>query len=130
MQITGVKKPSEVAAHVVPQGFDARTIRNHVARIKARGSTVLQKPGRPVSVTARDENMRAKGSDGHVTAPYVSKGTMTSGVYLRECLMKRLIPFINKYHKNEQILRWQDMAKAHYGKQVLAYLTKREIEFF
>jgi hypothetical protein len=53
--------------------------------------------------------------DGHVSRPYVHIGTMTKETYLIECLQKRLIPFIKKYHKKERILFWPDLASCHYA---------------
>lgn len=43
---------------------------------------------------------------------YVAKGSMTSDIYLEECLEKRLLPFI-KSHKL-QTLFWPDLATVHY----------------
>ena len=37
---------------------------------------------------------------GNVSEAYIRAGTMRSDEYLRECLEKRLIPFIEKYNKD------------------------------
>lgn len=37
--------------------------------------------------------------------------------------------FINKFHKNDQILFWPDLASCHYVKKVTDYLTSKNIDF-
>ena len=48
---------------------------------------------------------------------------------LKECINKRLLPFIAKYHSNGNYLFWPDLAKAHYSNIVQQYLTEKNIPF-
>lgn len=66
---------------------------------------------------------------GNVSEPYVCVGTMNSQTYLKECIIKRLIPFILKYHRLEDVLFWPDLAKIHYAKIVTEYLESQNIQF-
>ena len=50
--------------------------------------------------------------------------------YLKECINKRLLPFIAKYHSNGNYLFWPDLAKAHYSNIVRATFDwKKNIPF-
>ena len=49
--------------------------------------------------------------------------------YLQECINKRLIPFINKYHYDGNYLFWPDLASSHYSKIVQELLNKKNIPF-
>jgi transposase len=60
---------------------------------------------------------------GHVSDPYVHEGCMNSHIYLKECVIARLIPFIQKHHKIENVVFWPDLATIHY-----ANIVKNEIE--
>ena len=48
---------------------------------------------------------------------YVHKSiqAVNEETYLKECINKRLLPFIAKYHSNGNYLFWPDLAKAHYS---------------
>jgi hypothetical protein len=50
-------------------------------------------------------------------------------VYRDECLDPFLIPFINKYHKDDIYVFWPDQASAHYAKEVQDYLNTKEVPF-
>ena len=50
--------------------------------------------------------------------------------YLKECINKRLLPFIAKYHSNGNYLFWPDLAKAHYSNIVQQYLTEKISHLF
>ncbi len=66
---------------------------------------------------------------GNASCPYVSMGTMTGEIYLKECLKKRLLPFIKKHHKVEDIVLWMDLAPAHYKAEVIEWLKANNIDF-
>lgn len=66
---------------------------------------------------------------GNVSDPFISTGTITGEVYLNECLKKRLMPFIQKYHETSDILFWMDMATSHYKGEVIEWLTAQGIDF-
>lgn len=66
---------------------------------------------------------------GNVSDAFICIGTINGEIYLKECLQKRLLPFIRKYHKNHQILLWMDMASSHYKREVTEWLASQNIEF-
>lgn len=66
---------------------------------------------------------------GNVSDPFVTTGTMNGEVYLKHCLKKHLLPFIEKYHQNHKILFWMDMATCHYKKEVTQWLSAQGIDF-
>jgi hypothetical protein len=37
---------------------------------------------------------------GNTSEPYISEGTMNAKINLEECLKKRLVPFLEEYHKS------------------------------
>jgi hypothetical protein len=41
---------------------------------------------------------------GNVSEPYIKIGTLKADEYRIECLEKRLLPFIGKYHSNKEVL--------------------------
>ena len=47
----------------------------------------------------------------------------------QECINKRLLPFIAKYHSNGNYLFWPDLTKAHYWNIVQQCLTEKNIPF-
>ena len=59
----------------------------------------------------------------------MSKGTLNGDIYLKECIKKRLIPFIEKHHNPEDVLLWMDMETCHYKKSVTDFLTEKGIPF-
>ena len=44
-------------------------------------------------------------------------------------LKKRLIPFIKKYHLDDQCVFWPDLASSHYAKTVSNFLLEKNIKF-
>ncbi|KAF2881252.1 hypothetical protein ILUMI_24919 [Ignelater luminosus] len=62
---------------------------------------------------------------GNVSKPYIFTGTMNWQTYLKECLSKRLIPFI----KNRDVLFWPDMATCHYAVQCTEFLKESNVDF-
>ena len=48
--------------------------------------------------------------------------------YLSECIQKRLIPFIEAYHKNDQVVFWPDLARTHYAKTVVDYIESKNVQ--
>jgi hypothetical protein len=49
-------------------------------------------------------------------------------VYLNECI-KRLVPFINQHHKEDNYVFWPDLASSHYAKSVTDWLKQNNIPF-
>lgn len=66
-----------------------------------------------------------------VSKPYFkpSKLAINQEVYLNECIKKRLIPFISKYHADSQYVFWPDKASSHYAKTVTDYLDANNIQY-
>lgn len=56
-----------------------------------------------------------------------SKQGVTQETYLNECIKKRLLPFITKYHSDGDCLFWPDLASAHYWNIVQEHLTEKNI---
>ena len=50
-------------------------------------------------------------------------------VYLKECIIKRLMPFIKRHHPEGNFVFWPDLASAHYAKSVTSYLISKNITF-
>lgn len=67
--------------------------------------------------------------DGNVSEPFIFYGTMDAETYLEECLKKRLLPFIHKHHRPEQVLFWPDMATSHYARSVVSWLRDQDFGF-
>src|SRR5258708_3918017 len=66
---------------------------------------------------------------GNVSRPYVSTNTQTAETYLKECLQKILLPFIEEHHDKKDVVLWMDMATCHYATQVTNWLRENEIDF-
>ena len=66
---------------------------------------------------------------GNVSKPYVKRGSMKADEYLRECLVKRLLPFLKSKHQLSDVLFWPDMASIHYEKNVINWLESKGIQF-
>lgn len=50
-------------------------------------------------------------------------------VYLRECIIKRLIPFIKHYHSDCNYVFWPDLATSHYASNVQDELRRQNVNF-
>ena len=64
---------------------------------------------------------QAMDENGNVSEPFVSEGTISAEVYLKECIQAQLIPFIGKYYDRSEVLFWSDMASAHYADKVISF---------
>jgi len=72
---------------------------------------------------------QAIGEDGHRSKPFISFGqTINAEIYLKHCIQERLIPFINQYHKKDEVLFWPDLATCHYHRDVQQFLQESGIE--
>lgn len=58
---------------------------------------------------------------------YIAKGMMNSEVYVKECLQKRLLPFIKSH--NNPTLFWPDLASCHYSKQTKEWYQQNHVNF-
>lgn len=50
-------------------------------------------------------------------------------IYREECLQRRLIPFINKLHSEDDPIFWPDLASAHYAETVCDFMIEKNISF-
>lgn len=66
-------------------------------------------------------------SCGMKTDTFVTKGTINADIYLKECLKKRVLPFIRKHRA--PIIFWPDLASAHYAKKVLDWYESEGVSF-
>lgn len=64
-------------------------------------------------------------SCGLKSSAFVTKRTMNSDLYIKECLGKRLLPFIKKL--NCRSLFWPDLAAIHYSRKVLDWCTENDV---
>lgn len=49
---------------------------------------------------------------------------ITKELYIEECLTKRLLPFIHKYHPDFDYIFWPDLASAHYANACVAWMDE------
>lgn len=64
-------------------------------------------------------------SCGQKSSAFVTSGTMKSDVYIKECLQKRLLPFLRKH--DQQPLFWPDLASCHYSNLVGEWYIKNNV---
>ena len=67
-----------------------------------------------------------------ISLPFFAKQqqqAINEKTYLKECIVKRLIPFIRAYHLNDKVLFWPDLASSHYSNMVTSYLDQNNIQF-
>lgn len=57
---------------------------------------------------------------------FVISGTMTSDVYIEECLNKRILPLIHAH--TSETLFWPDLAAVHYSKKVLKWCSENNVK--
>ena len=66
-----------------------------------------------------------------VSNAYVHRGkqAVDQKIYPKECINRRLLPFVDKYHSNGNILFWPDLARSHYSKIVQQRLNENNIPY-
>lgn len=47
-----------------------------------------------------------------------------SDIYINECLVPRLLPFINEHHQDKNYIFWPDLASAHYSKETVSWMNE------
>lgn len=50
-------------------------------------------------------------------------------VYLHDCIIDKLIPFIRQYHSDDNYVFWPDLASSHYANSVIAHLRQENVHF-
>lgn len=58
---------------------------------------------------------------------FTTTGTINREIYIKECLKKRLLPFLRKH--NVEHLFWPDLASAHYSNDSIAFMKANCIHF-
>ena len=58
-----------------------------------------------------------------------SKLAVNQDVYLNDCLIKRLKPFIAQHYKARKYVFWPDLASSHYAKSVTNWLKSEKIPY-
>jgi transposase len=66
-----------------------------------------------------------------ISQPYIvpSGQAINQDVYIEKCLKQRLLPFIQAYHKNDDIVFWPDLASSHYAARTTEFLQLNKIDF-
>ena len=59
---------------------------------------------------------------------FVIKGTISTKIYIRECLKKHLLPILRSYTDNP--LFWPNLALCHYNETTLNWLREHKVDFF
>ncbi|KAF2880901.1 hypothetical protein ILUMI_25277 [Ignelater luminosus] len=59
------------------------------------------------------------------SAPFICNRTLTSEIYLTECLQKRLLPFLRKH--SISILFWPDLVSCHYSTKTINWYNLNNI---
>lgn len=58
-----------------------------------------------------------------------SRGCIDGETYRRECVEKRLLPFIQEHHADGDYVFWPDLASAHYAHATLELLQEHNVPF-
>lgn len=60
---------------------------------------------------------------------FITKGTLNSEIYVKECLSKRLLPFMKQHGAQpiEKHLFWPDLASCHYSKVVQEWYSANNV---
>lgn len=66
-------------------------------------------------------------SCGKRSQSFVTTGSINTEIYIKECLQKRLLPFIRLH--NVSTYFWPDLASCHYGKQALEWYKNNNVVF-
>lgn len=72
---------------------------------------------------------QAINEEGNISEPYLSTGRMNQHIYMKECLKKRLILFLKKHHRIEDVLFWPDLATCHYAQSIQKFLKTLKVGF-
>jgi hypothetical protein len=70
-------------------------------------------------------------SSAGLSKPYLvpSGIAVNKEIYIRECLQRRLLPFIKSNHAEGTYIFWPDKASSHYAKDTQAFLKNENINF-
>ena len=59
--------------------------------------------------------MAISGKDASNVYAHRGKRAVDQKIYLKECINRRLLPLVDKYHSNGNFLFWPDLARPHYS---------------
>ena len=66
-------------------------------------------------------------SCGSKTDVFITSETMTSDVYIAECLKKRILPFIKEHRSSVKF--WPDLAACHYSKKTVKWYIDNNVDY-
>lgn len=58
---------------------------------------------------------------------FITTGTINSNIYIKECLQKRLLPFMRQHRGS--FFFWPDLASCHYSKATIEWYEANNIQF-
>ena len=61
------------------------------------------------------------------SSSYITKGFVNTEVYIKECLQKRLLPFLKKHEVCKFF--WPDLATCHYSKKAIEWYQINKVQF-
>lgn len=66
-----------------------------------------------------------------ISKPFFISGglAINKQTYQEKCLQQILIPFIEKYHLNDDYIFWPDKASSHYAKTTVEFLQSKNVPF-
>ena len=66
-----------------------------------------------------------------ISAPYFREGglAINQQIYINKCLKPKLIPFIKKFHQDNNYVFWSDKASSHYSKKSLEFMQSQNVRF-
>ena len=68
-------------------------------------------------------------SRGHSTPYVITKQTINQKNYSKECITRRLLPFLTKHHSDGHYVFWPDLASAHYGQDSIAAFNAGNVHY-
>lgn len=66
-------------------------------------------------------------SCGQRSQSFVTSGSINSEIYIKECLQKRLLPFLSQHKVSTYF--WPDLASCHYSKKALEWYNDNNVVF-
>lgn len=65
-------------------------------------------------------------SCGLKSIPFVATSTMTSDIYIKECLQKRLLPLVTRHQSSVKF--WPNLASCHYSKAAMDWYRRNQVD--
>lgn len=66
-----------------------------------------------------------------ISKPFIAPSglAINQDVYIKECIVKRLIPFIKQNHRDGHYVFWPDLASSHYAMKVQNEMRRQNVNF-